>query len=181
MTTMRIPEALNQGEQLQTTIQYLHSHYRDFRLNQEKGAALDTVEAERYACGFPIPPFQRDQVWTHAQEVAFLESVWLRLPIGTFTHHKMDWRGNQARPFSGWLIDGQQRLTTIERYWEDRIPVFGFYWSELNKVEQRRFWSVPFPHFQPALWDEVAIRDLYNRLALGGTPHQESDRATLTL
>lgn len=34
--------------------------------------------------GFNLPAFQRELVWTQKQNNAFLESVWLRLPIGMY-------------------------------------------------------------------------------------------------
>ena len=64
----------------------------------------------------------------------------------------MDWgEGGVAKKFSGWLVDGQQRLTTIERYWEDQFPVFGLFWSELTKPECRRYTGVKFGHYESEL------------------------------
>jgi hypothetical protein len=173
---MRLPQPINKGKHIDSAIGFLKLSLGAFLSEGPDG--MGTVTAERYACGYPLPPFQRDLVWTQAQEVAFVESAWLGLPLGTFCVHEIDWEGNaKPKPFSGWLIDGQQRLTALERYWCDEFPIMGFYWSELNRREKRRFEQVKFTHYQPSLRDESAVRDLYNRLALGGTPHREDQRA----
>lgn len=181
---MRIPAAIDQGRDYQCAISALHAHYKEFLELKASGGELDTDIAERYVCGYPIPPFQRELVWTNDQEIAFIESIWLGLPIGTYNIHKMEWshdsklkRGISAEKFSGWLIDGQQRLNTIERYWNDEFKVFDLYWSELERVEVIRFKNTKFPYFESSLWDEGKIRTLYNLMAFGGTSHKESERA----
>ncbi|WP_063661523.1 DUF262 domain-containing protein [Aliivibrio fischeri] len=181
---MRIPTAIDQGTDYQCAISALYAHYKDFVELQENGEELVTDTAERYVLGYPVPPFQRELVWTEQQEVAFIESVWLGLQIGTYNLHKMEWsheskkeRGISAKKFSGWLIDGQQRLNTIERYWNDEFKVFGLYWSELNQQEVIRFKNTKFPYHESSLWDEGKIRNLYNLMAFGGTNHKESERA----
>jgi hypothetical protein len=180
MSENRIPAPIDQGKHSESTLMYLDFHWKEhLRIRREEGVSL-TVEAERYACGFPLPNFQRDHVWTLDQEVAFIESAWLGLPLGTYTLHQMDWGADgMPRPFSGWIIDGQQRLTSIQRYWEDAFPVFGLRWSELTRLEQRRFMSIKFAHYEADISDEAEVRDLYNRLALGGTPHHAHQRASI--
>lgn len=177
--TDRIPKQLDQGRNCESCISYLRHHYEQFlELTQSNGVLITDI-AERYVCGFPLPSFQRPLRWTQEQKIAFIESAWLGLPLGTYTHHAMNWSGGngEADKYSGWLIDGQQRLSAIESYWNDEFRVFGLLWSELNRQEVRRFESVKFTHYETALWDENQIRDLYDRLAFGGTAHQESERA----
>lgn len=175
----RIPLPLDQGRHSESCMSYLYHHYQEhLRLLRSESDPLMTVEAERYACGFPLPEFQRDLCWTREQEVAFIESAWLELPLGSFCHHDLDFgSGGAPVEYSGWLVDGQQRLTTIQRYWDDEFAVFGLYFSELTKPERRRFMSIRFAHYELQLWEENAIRELYNRMAFGGVPHKESERA----
>lgn len=182
MTTLRIPERLDCGKNVCGTMYSLWSDYVSHKqIMKAKEGSLVTDVAESYACGYPVPYFQRDLCWSRSQEVRFIESAWLGLNIGSYTLHKMDWEsvGSDAKAlkFSGWLIDGQQRLTTIERYWNDEFKVFGLLFSELNSQERRRFMSITFYHFEVELWDEKTIRDLYNRMAFGGTAHKESEKA----
>lgn len=181
---MRIPAVIDQGRDYQCAISALHAHYKEFLELKASGGELVTDTADRYVLGYPVPPFQRELVWTEQQEVAFIESVWLGLPIGTYNLHQMSWsneskqtRGISAEKFSGWLIDGQQRLNTIERYWNDEFTVFGLLWSELERPDVIRFKNTKFPYFESSLWDEEEIRKLYNLMAFGGTNHKESERA----
>ncbi|KZX57678.1 hypothetical protein A3709_18820 [Halioglobus sp. HI00S01] len=177
-TAARIPPAIDLGRHFDTAISYLWTNWREHQEMVREGRQLLTVEEDRYACGFPLPTFQRPLCWDQSQEVAFVESAWLGLSLGSFSHHIMEWgQGGVAKPFSGWLIDGQQRLTSLQRYWTDEFRVFGAYWSDLDLVEQRRFKNIRLPHFEVALWDESRIRDLYNRLAFGGVPHTPEQRA----
>ena len=174
----RIPPAIDHGKHSESCISYLWEEWQEHKELLGKGAALVTDTGKSYACGLPVPGFQRDLCWTLEQEVAFIESAWLGLPLGTYSFHRMDWRSDGvAMKYSGWLLDGQQRLTAIQRYWEDQFSVFGLFFSELSQIEMRRFHAIKFSHYEPELWDERLIRDLYNRMALGGVAHKESDRA----
>ena len=180
-TDPRIPDEIDKGRHCESDMDYLWHHYAGFKkLVKQKNEPLLTVESNRYALGFPLPPFQRELKWTRHQEVAFIESAWLGLPLESYTHHALDWdwdREGRAKPYSGWLVDGQQRLTTIERYWEGQFKVFDLYFSELTRSERIRFMRTKFTHYECAIWDEAIIRDLYNRRNLGGTPHTADERA----
>ena len=114
---MRIPSVIDTGKTVESCIESLWCNYRQHI--EAKPHALPLHDsASRYACGYPVPSFQRHLVWTLAQKVAFVESLWLGIYPGTYCIHESDWsRDGTPVPFSGWLIDGQQRLTTIEQYW----------------------------------------------------------------
>ena len=180
MNATRIPKPIDLGRTYDFTMDTLWEHYQKHNDKIEKGESLTrTVESDRYACGFPVPHFQRPPVWTKEQKERFIESVFLGLFIGTYCIHESDWEGPDATPtpFSGWCIDGQQRLLTIEGYWNDEFKVFGLYFSELSKAEKRRFFQTPFKQYKVTLNNEDKIKDLYNRLALGGTAHTPQDIA----
>lgn len=173
-----IPEKINLGQHRDTVMSFLWVNRKEHDELAGSGRHLLSEHSDRFVCGFSIPSFQRPLVWTREQEIAFIESAWLGLPIGTFTYHQMKW-GSDGKPlrFSGMLIDGQQRLTTLDRYWNDEFTVFGLLWSEVDQVQKRRFMQTPFPHYEVALWDEDAIRELYDRMAFGGTAHEDHQRA----
>lgn len=171
---MTIPKKLDLGKHCSGMMSFLKANLDDHKHGQERGY----VKSERYACGFPVPPFQRDLVWSREQEVRFIESAWLGLPLGTFTYNYSGFTNNIPNEFNGWLIDGQQRLTTIERYWSDEFDVFGKRWSELEPKERRRFlFGTHFTHYESRLNDEGQIRQLYDLMAFGGVDHKESERA----
>tara|TARA_Y100001972_G_scaffold115322_2_gene151896 strand:- start:2682 stop:3227 length:546 start_codon:yes stop_codon:yes gene_type:complete len=174
----RIPAAIDQGRHRESTMSCLWQDWQSYKELIAKGEDLITDTGATYACGLPVPEFQRDLCWSQSQEILFIESAWLGMPLGTYTVHKMDWHSNgRATKYSGWLLDGQQRLTAIQHYWEDKFPVFGLHYSELTQVEKYRFERIKFTHYEPELWDESLIKELYNRMALGGVAHKETDRA----
>lgn len=132
------------------------------------------IDESRYLLGYVIPPFQRPLVWTVEQQVKFIESAWLGFHLGTYVVNRLDAEGH---PMSHVLIDGLQRLTTIKAYIEDKFPVFNHYFSELPPNDQGLFRRIPFTCQAVNLRDETVIRDVYNRLNFGGTPHTEDQRA----
>lgn len=152
-------------------------HLLYIKRKHEEGDS-DHVLASRYACGFPLPDFQRGLVWSTEQEVRFIESVWLGLPLGTYTVHECDWNSDgSAKPMSGWLIDGQQRLTSIERYLNDELVVYGGVYSDLSKLQKFRFRMTQFSMTSVELFDLDKIKSLYDLMAFGGVAHKESERA----
>lgn len=174
----RIPPQLDVGKTSESCISYLHYMYEAQQKCIDNGEALITDCAARYVCGLPVPDFQRPLVWTPHQNIAFIESAWLGISLGTYSHHAIRYQDlGKATHFSGWLIDGQQRLNAIEQYWNDKFSVFGLKWSELTNPEKRRFMSVKFVHHEPDLWSDAKIREAYNRNNFGGTAHNENERA----
>lgn len=131
-----------------------------------------------WLCGHRLPPFQRPAVWVEAQQVRFIESAWLGLHLGTYVVNRNDaWVGGKPHRTDLWLIDGQQRLRAIECYLDGVFEVFGYTWSQLNKVEHRRFESLSFAQSVVHESNEDVLRELYDRLNFGGTPHTEDQRA----
>lgn len=143
-------------------------------------------EHDRWLLGTVLPPFQRPVVWDEGRMTRFVESAWLGLHLGTYVVNEVGadqatWRDERGRerfhPADLWLVDGQQRLTALDCYWDDVFPVFGHFWSDLSRREQRRFENVSFPKATVRLTDEDALRDLYDRMNYGGVAHAEEQRA----
>lgn len=171
-----MPERSEMGRSRETTIFSLWDSFDNFEKNKVENM-YDFKE--RSACGYPIPEIQRKSVWTTEQSIKFIESAWKGLPLGTYTIHSTDWNddgrgGVVAKEFSGWLLDGQQRLTAIERYWNNEFPVLGAYWTELSLKHKRHFKSIKFTSYETPLWDFDKINELYYLLSYGGTAHDES-------
>jgi hypothetical protein len=170
----RLPKTLNTGLFSASLIRYIWVNY----LEHKSGETVH-AQSDRVVCGFPLPAFQRPRKWSRDQESKLIESIWLGLPIGSFTHQKMDWRkGGEPMPFSGFLLDGQQRLTAIQNYWEDQFPVFGFYFSELTPEEKGRFLNTKFSHHEVDLQTEDQLKELYDVMAYSGTAHEDHERAS---
>lgn len=123
---------------------------------------------ERQLGWFVLPPFQRPPVWTDAQKIRFIESCWGGLPIGVYVYNRPE---SPDSPFDNWLLDGQQRITAVYAYMNDEFAVAGFKFSELTDVDRRFWYMIPFSSLETRLDDEEKLRDVYERLAYGGTPH----------
>jgi hypothetical protein len=117
---------------------------------------------------FIIPPFQRPLVWTETQKIKLIESLYMRLTIGSFIWNQTSW-GEET---DGWLLDGQQRMSAILGYVRDEFPVCGWYFTKLPKIEKRHFYRIGITMIESNITDVDKCRDLYDRLAYGGTPHE---------
>lgn len=129
---------------------------------------------QRTIMGYVVPTWQRDLVWTTEQSIAFLQSAWLGLPLGTYSYNEFP----ENPDLDGLLIDGQQRLWSVQQYIEDAFPVFGAHYSELCAQDKRRFkMQVTFATFVTATDNEDYLREYYNRMNFGGTQHTADQRA----
>lgn len=126
---------------------------------------------ERALGMFKLPPFQRQAVWTEHQKARFIESIWLHLPIGSYVVNRDD-QYEAGYPCDSWLLDGQQRWTAIVEYVGDGFSAFGLRFSELADGQRRKFLNHPFPAIETRDLTQKQCRDVYNRLAYGGTNHE---------
>lgn len=141
-------------------------------LKGEMERAAPLAEGERQLGKFVLPNFQRPAVWTREQQIRFIESCWMGLPIGSYVYNQT----NYDSPLDSWLIDGQQRVTSVYAYMADDFPVYGHLFSELTDIDHRMWsMSVSFPCLITRLDDEAELREVYDRLAYGGTPHEPKD------
>lgn len=161
MSSRLIPDTWFQASGRDTTMAFLDGKHR-------LDIGRELRPGERRLGWFVLPAFQRPPVWTLEQRTRFIESCWLRLPIGVFVYNEAP-----GTRFDQWLIDGQQRVGAVYAYMNDEFPVFGHKFSELTEVDHR-VWdmSVSFPCRVTNLRDEEHLRDVYDRLAYGGTPHE---------
>ncbi|MBI6882756.1 DUF262 domain-containing protein [Pseudomonas putida] len=146
----------------------------------EGRAVTTTAPMERRLLNLVLPPWQREFTWTEAQQVRFIEGVFLGLNVGSYVVNGRDYETNgDDKPMSGWLIDGQQRITSIARFINDEIAIFGnIHYSELPLGEKRRrFDNIVFPCVELEYQeDENLLKELYLRLNFGGTAHTQADR-----
>lgn len=159
--TRKIPRSWFQAQARSTTMAFITASHR-FERPHTLGPG------ERRIAWFVLPDFQRPAVWTVEQKARFVESCWMGLPIGSFV-----WNDAPGTRFDQWLLDGQQRVTAVVEYMHDAFPVFGLRFSELGEVDLR-VWdmSISFPCLTTNLKDEKLLREVYDRLAYGGTPHE---------
>jgi hypothetical protein len=164
-----MPEHVQLGHHANTVMGhaiYQRDHWKD--------PDNDDLRGRRKIMGFIIPDWQRPLVWTEAQQIRFIESAWKGLPLGTYTYNQVF-----SHPeYDHLLIDGQQRMWSLDRYLNNEFKVFGYYWSELTIVDHRVFeMSTLFPCYVTKSADEGYLKDYYNLMNFGGTTHTEDQRA----
>lgn len=162
---VNLPKKYDFGSHMECALDHAIHSYEDPR--------FETV-AERTVMGFNLPKWQRGLVWTEDQSISLIENIWRGVPIGTYTYNLLIGGG----PLDGLLIDGQQRLWAIQQYVEDVFPVFGGFYSDLSKIQKRRFGiGSKFPCYITKSKDEKYLKEYYNLMNFGGVKHDESERA----
>ncbi len=164
---MPIPSRILRGTRRDYTIDYLTQHV---------GAEL--APGERRLLGMVLPPWQRAEVWSEAQKRRFVEGIFLGFGCGYYVINGLDWDAGGRRPMAGWLLDGQQRISALRDFFEDRLVVFGdVLFSSLSEPQVLRFRREQFPCFELEYTaDENQLKELYDRLNFGGTAHTREER-----
>ena len=82
-----------------------------------------------------------------------------------------------------WIIDGQQRMRALDKYYKNELTIFKGTESEhsyedLDDIQKRRYNNnvIGFIRLEDA--DEETLRDVYDRMNFGGTNHTEDQRAS---
>src|SRR5690349_10331461 len=103
----RMPDRLNLGKHYASVMAQPMMQLREWR---ERPGVVNP-HGLRTVMGYCLPTWQRGLVWSRAQQIAFIESAWRGLSLGTYTY-------NQAygSPLDNLLIDGQQRMHAIQCY-----------------------------------------------------------------
>lgn len=175
------------GKQSDSTMRSLYTRLREFREDPSYRNLSDEGRNGEWIMGFAIPPFQRDHVWTDEQAVAFVNSARRGLNLGTYTFNttlgirearRVDELGREYFFADLWLLDGMQRLTALQRFFDNEFPVAGSFWNDVSQDNKRFFLSnVHFPAYETNLVDEAVMREMYDAMNFGGTAHREEERA----
>ena len=123
--------------------------------------------------GVFIPEFKRQIVWSEAQQIALVESFITGYPISSMVINVADEIANGERV----LLDGQQRLNSFLRYFNNEIPVFGKFISEIDKPSIMGIKQTPIPVYYSKVNTVEEMKIIYNTLNFSGTKHELSDRA----
>lgn len=140
--------------------------------------------AERFVMGIPLPIWARPIVWNVGQQARFITAVWAGEDLGSYlTNQWCDFAGagRVTAENSEILLDGQQRLYSLEEYFLDRLAIPDAQgqprvWSELGNVERKRFLSTVFTHSCVSSNDELALRKTYDLYAMGVVPRAHDQR-----
>lgn len=139
-------------------------------------------EGERSLLGLVLPAWQRPAVWTREQQVRFVEGIFLGLGTGYYVTTEWDWDDDGVRrPLAGLLLDGQQRLGALRDFAAGEFAVFGCTrFADLSLSDKRRrFYRVSFPSIEMGATEEATLREVYDRLNFGGTPHASNERVAI--
>ncbi len=102
----------------------------------------------------PRPDFQRRSVWTSPDKIAFIETILLGFPFPEIyiSAGSVDTVSGEAKEK---LVDGQQRLNTLESYFKGVSP-----FKNKNKQNVKRYRDLAEHEKQAFLGYEVAVRNL---------------------
>lgn len=160
-----------------------HLYHRKQKYESDPLSVTQFSIDDKWLMGFAVPPFQRPIVWDEERMIAFIETLAQKGDPGTYTYHDNDQmeriNDREYYPRDMWLLDGQQRLTALDRFFDDAFPVFGLYWSGISESRQRGFlMGTIFSAYEVRNKTELELREIYDLKNFGGVPHEEHQRAT---
>ena len=106
-----------------------------------------------------VPEHQRDYVWKAPKQEALIRSVFHGYPIPSLILTE-DYRNRHS------VQDGQQRLQTLWRYYNDQFSYGGKFFKDLTEAEKKVFldYTIPVTDITGATEDEeLDIYDLLNQ------------------
>lgn len=141
--------------------------------------------ATRFVCGVPLAPWQRPIVWNDAMQSRFIDALWRNVDVGSYMVNawwEMVGDNSQMAYLSDIVLDGQQRLTSLERYFLDEIPATAadgsrMLWSQISVLDRRFFQNCLFSRTEINTHDELVLREAYDIRAFSGVRHTEDQRA----
>lgn len=129
-----------------------------------------------------IPDYQREMVWTAKQQSRFIESILIKLPVPFIFAGDV---GSGPRKGCLEIIDGSQRIRTLDNFLSDRLHLegltrltgaVGMRFSDLSKPRQLRFKRSTVRVIELTEHaDEDARREMFDRLNSGGTKLTEME------
>ena len=101
-------------------------------MNSPLSSLIHMVHAKHAGVDMDVD-YQREHVWSHADKIALLDSIFNNIEIGKFVFVQRS-MGHNGKLYE--ILDGKQRLTAITEFIEDRWKYKGFYFSELSVKDQ---------------------------------------------
>jgi hypothetical protein len=173
MSELRVPGRRFYGEHMATMMLALDSgaQARDAKLDEQGWAG-------RRVLGYKLPEWQRREVWTLDQCVRFVESCYMGANIGSFMINCVF----DPQELDEVVLDGQQRLRALERYWNNEFALAGedgrlWLWDDLEKDEKARLHRIVFPWTMTHYNTVDLLHDAYNRHNYGGVAHTALEMA----
>lgn len=129
-----------------------------------------------------IPDYQRELVWSNAQQSRFIESILLNLPI-PYLYVADITSGEDAGRLE--IVDGSQRIRTLVRFMDNEFELekleildtlIGFRHRDLPLPRQLRFGRKTLRMIELIEVDEEARRQLFDRLNSGGSQLEDMEK-----
>lgn len=124
------------------------------------------------------PDYQREHVWTRAQQVAYVEYVLAGGEVGkAITWNSPDWMKSFKRPTE--LVDGKQRIEAVRTFLRGEFPAYGMTVQEGDRFPLGCRFQFRMCTFET----REEVLQLYLNINAGGTPHtaEELDRVRALL
>lgn len=121
-------------------------------------------------CGLNTDPdYQREHVWTEAQQQAYVEYILQGGEVGrNITWNADEWPMPRG-PLE--LVDGKQRLEAVRRFIRGELVVFNMRYVDGDVL---RIYSSGFK-FRVCSLDRAGVLRLYLNINAGGTPHTSNE------
>lgn len=84
-------------------------------------------------------PYQREAVWTLADKVSLIDSIFNNIEIGKFVLIKVWQESGRTHNKDFEVLDGKQRITALTEFYEGRFPYKGLTYDMLSRQDQNRF------------------------------------------
>jgi hypothetical protein len=117
------------------------------------------------------PDYQRDLVWSMAQKLSLMDSIFSNIEIGKFTFILYDY--SIKKNFYYEILDGKQRLSTILEFYEDRFSWRGKKLSEMCFQDAQHFTSFPIIQGEVGDITEQQIYRLFIKMNTSGMPQSK--------
>lgn len=123
--------------------------------------------------------YQRDYVWGPKERFELMESILSDRPIGSVCVTIRDKSLNE-----GYLevVDGKQRITTIQKFVNNEFDHRGYYWRDLDRTEQNQIkhikigWILLEMRDEQAIVDDSVILDYFYGVNFTGQPQSEEHK-----
>jgi len=116
------------------------------------------------------PSFQRKPVWTDGQASYLIDSILNNLPVPEiFVRLSSDQEGNSLYE----VVDGQQRLRSIIRFYKNQLVLtgdsvspkwMGKTWNDLEDETKTNFWQYKLVVRELENASDTEVRDMFRRL-----------------
>lgn len=146
---------------------------KDFRkfIGQSSTLQLDSVVGSFEKGLITIPKFQREYVWNDDQASLYIQSLLYQLPTPGIVLAT----NNLGSLFSGVLIDGLQRLTSLKRYCNDELQLTNVVDAEILNASKEdiltnlRFRSISVIQVFNDKLDENTLKRIFVLINRAGT------------